>query len=88
MATFTERKAARIADAQKQYEFVVVAGFPFDGEILGRFASKKAASEFASKSRGGVIGNTAAHDAIFAKHRNEHVPTSMNFLIHKSEKLA
>jgi hypothetical protein len=82
MATFQERKAARkLNPAPKFSKFNVVASFPFDGEVVGIFALKRDAEDFAFKQRGLVVGNTSAMHAIYAKHPGELVPASMVFFV-------
>ena len=83
-ADFRARKAARIASGQKKYKFQVVAGFPFDGQIVGTFNSKKAAKEFAFDQVNCFVSDTKAMRALSASNKS-HIPSSIYFSIERKE---
>lgn len=85
MTAFAQRKQERIAAGNKKYEFKVIASYPFDGEVLATFKSKREAEDFAHKQIGSVVGNTQAWSALAARHRNAPVSSGQKFSVERVE---
>lgn len=88
MTDFNTRKAARIAEgnSSKKFRFLVISNhYAFPAETVAVFASKKVAEEFATKQVGSFAGRTEASILFASRHRNEFVPTGVQFKVERQE---
>lgn len=81
--TFKERKAQRIADANKKFVFVVED--PVDFSALATFRDAASAKKYTEENLTVWLGDTAAYRALCAKHPNQVVSHWHHFNIKKVE---
>lgn len=85
MATFKDRKAARIAAGHRSFKFNVLANFPFSDELMGSFDSRTEAEDFAFKQVGPFVGDTQALRLLFERHKNVYVSPGQTFSVRRED---